>query len=633
MLVDVVTEFAAEVLRPAAAEADDACAAPEAVLKAGLEIGLPVLGVPESLGGISEERSAMAGTLVAEALAHGDLGLAVATLAPGLRRHRDSALWGTEEQQQTYLPEFTGDDVPAAAAGPDRAEPCSSTCSRPSTTARRDGDDLVLDGVKSLVAARRRRRALRGGGAARRRPRAGPRRERQPTGLGVARRPGDGRARRRLWRRLTLDGVRVPATAVLGATDGSTYAECVRLSRLAWCALAVGTGQAVLDYVTPYVKERQAFGEPIAHRQSVAFMVADIAIELQAMRLLTYKAASRAARGEDFAREVALARPAVREQGHADRPRRRPAPRRPRLRQGAPGRAVVPRPAGRRRHGRRGAGLMINLETPKKHRVLVDQAHQVAMNMLRPISRKYDRAEHAYPKELDMLAAMIDGLSEAGRQRGRRRRRRTTRRGRRRRRRGAQRRQPRVGAVRSPRCAGATPGCCCRMPRQGLGNSAIASVADEEQAERFAGLWAAMAITEPGTGSDSANITTTAMLDGDEYVLNGEKIYVTSGERADAVVVWATLDKSLGRAAIKSFVVPQGHAGHDGRAARAQARHPRLRHRDDPLRPTAGCRPRTCSARPRSTPSRASPARWRPSTTPGRWSPRWPSAAPARRST
>jgi alkylation response protein AidB-like acyl-CoA dehydrogenase len=108
--------------------------------------------------------------------------------------------------------------------------------------------------------------------------------------------------------RLRLDGVRVPADAVLGETDGSTYTECVRLSRLAWCALAVGTAQAVLDYVTPYVKEREAFGEPIAHRQSVAFMVADIAIELQAMRLVTYKAASRAAAGKDFSREVALAR-------------------------------------------------------------------------------------------------------------------------------------------------------------------------------------------------------------------------------------------------------------------------------------------------------------------------------------
>jgi alkylation response protein AidB-like acyl-CoA dehydrogenase len=114
---------------------------------------------------------------------------------------------------------------------------------------------------------------------------------------------------------LSLTDVRVPSGAILGEADGTTYAECVRLSRLAWCALAVGTGQAVLDYVVPYVKERQAFGEPIAHRQSVAFMVANIAIELQAMRLLTWKAAARASAGKDFRREVALARRACADRG------------------------------------------------------------------------------------------------------------------------------------------------------------------------------------------------------------------------------------------------------------------------------------------------------------------------------
>ena len=99
------------------------------------------------------------------------------------------------------------------------------------------------------------------------------------------------------------------------------------------------------------------------------------------------------------------------------------------------------------------------------------------------------------------------------------------------------------------------------MPRQGLGNAAIAAVADDEQLERFGGKWAAMAITEPEAGSDSAAIRTTAVLDGDEYVLNGEKIFVTSGERADLVVVWATLDREQGRAAIKSFVVERATPG------------------------------------------------------------------------
>ena len=203
--------------------------------------------------------------------------------------------------------------------------------------------------------------------------------------------------------------------------------------------------------------------------------------------------------------------------------------------------------------------MAINLEIPKKLEQLVEQAHMVAAEVLRPISRKYDLAEHEYPKELDMLAAMIDGLDEGGASSG-------------------------AGAAGVSRASGngdggnrngsnlasvltiiemcwGDVGLLLSMPRQGLGNSAIAAVADDEQKERFAGKWAAMAITEPEAGSDSAAIRTTAVLDGDDYVLNGEKIYVTSGERADLIVVWATLDRDQGRAAIKSFVVERSNPG------------------------------------------------------------------------
>ncbi len=202
---------------------------------------------------------------------------------------------------------------------------------------------------------------------------------------------------------------------------------------------------------------------------------------------------------------------------------------------------------------------MINLEDPKKFRALIDQAHQVAMNMLRPISRKYDLAEHEYPKELDMLAAMIDGLADSGASEGA----------------GATgvRRDEEDGdktvknganlaSVMSimEMCWGDV-GLTLSLPRQGLGNSAIASVATDEQLKKFDGAWAGMAITEPSFGSDSAQVGTTAVEDGDEYILNGEKIFVTAGDRADHIVVWATLDKSLGRAAIKSFVVKKGTPG------------------------------------------------------------------------
>ena len=99
------------------------------------------------------------------------------------------------------------------------------------------------------------------------------------------------------------------------------------------------------------------------------------------------------------------------------------------------------------------------------------------------------------------------------------------------------------------------------LPYQGLGNAAIAAVATDEQLEAFGKTWASMAITEPSFGSDSSAVSTTAKLDGDEYVINGEKIFVTAGERSDSVVVWATLDKSKGRAAIKSFLVKKGTPG------------------------------------------------------------------------
>ncbi len=304
MLVDVVSEYAEEMLRPAAASANETCSAPEDVLRASLEIGLPILGVPEKLGGISEERSAVAGTLVAEALSKGDMGLAVAALAPGAVATA-IGLWGNEQQQETYLPAFTGDEVPAAALALSEPAVLYDALS-PATTATRRGDRIVLQGTKSMV-VRGNEAELFIVGAQLDGKNVLVLVESGTDGVTIEADPSMGIRAAGLCK-LNLDGVEVDPDQLLGELDGSTYLECVRLSRLAWCALAVGTGQAVLDYVLPYVKEREAFGEPIAHRQSVAFMVANIAIELQSMRLLTYRAASRAAQGKDFGREISLAR-------------------------------------------------------------------------------------------------------------------------------------------------------------------------------------------------------------------------------------------------------------------------------------------------------------------------------------
>ncbi len=216
---------------------------------------------------------------------------------------------------------------------------------------------------------------------------------------------------------------------------------------------------------------------------------------------------------------------------------------------------------------------MIDLDIPRKFAPLIEQARGMAEEVFRPISRKYDLAEHDYPRELDLVSAVIDGMSSSGAGQGA----------------GAASStrasdEEELGGVGSGRSAkgkgkeirnGANMSSAlsimetCRgdvgltlsIPRQGLGNAAIAAVANDEQKKRYGNRWAAMAITEPDTGSDSGAIRTTAVKEGDHYVLNGEKIFVTAGERAELVVVWATLDRSLGKQAIKSFVVERTNPG------------------------------------------------------------------------
>lgn len=198
------------------------------------------------------------------------------------------------------------------------------------------------------------------------------------------------------------------------------------------------------------------------------------------------------------------------------------------------------------------------LELPGKLKALGEMSRNMSIEMIRPISRKYDLAEHDYPTELDLVAAMLDGMNHGeggagvGADQSKQKDEANT---------GIRNGANMAAVVGIQEFCWGDVGLLLTLPRQGLGNSAIGAVANEEQLKRFDGKWAAMAITEPGTGSDSANIKTTAKQDGDYYVLNGEKIYVTSGSRADIVVVWASLDRSIGRAAIKSFAVEKGTPG------------------------------------------------------------------------
>ena len=201
---------------------------------------------------------------------------------------------------------------------------------------------------------------------------------------------------------------------------------------------------------------------------------------------------------------------------------------------------------------------MINLEATEQIKQLQTNINNLSKSVLRPIARKYDENEHQYPKELDMFRGMK--LMGGGKKKKKD---------------GDAKPDKAAADKPGPKRLGANlataisvaemcwgdAGLLLSLPGAGLGNAAISAVATEEQMERFGDKWAAMAITEPGSGSDSGSITTTARLEGNEWVLNGEKIFVTCADRCDVVVVWATVDKSAGKGGIKSFVVEKGRPG------------------------------------------------------------------------
>src|ERR1700733_8215879 len=284
LIVETVEQFAEEILRPAAHDSDEATTYPPDLVAKAVELGITAVNVPEDFDGIAAQRSSVTNVLVAEALAYGDMSLALPILAPaGVA----AALthWGSADQQATYLKEFAADNVPQACLAIPEPPPLFDPTAL-KTIAVRTPSGYRLDGVKSLIPAAANAELFVVAAQLNGKP-ALFIVESSSTGLTVKADPSMG-LRAAALGRVELDSVSVPVSARLGEDDASDadYSEAIALSRLGWAALAVGTSHAVLDYVVPYVKEREAFGEPIAHRQSVAFMCANIAIELDGLRLI-----------------------------------------------------------------------------------------------------------------------------------------------------------------------------------------------------------------------------------------------------------------------------------------------------------------------------------------------------------
>ena len=315
LLRDTVREFAAREMRELGRPADEAGEVPGEFLEKVWELGLANFAIPEELGGGGLDRSPVTTAVVLEELAFGDAGLAVAATAPSLFVNAILDL-GTEEQQHAYLPLFTSSS-PHAAALALHEQSVTFDVAHTKTLAEPKGDDFRLSGTKRLV----------------------PLGDRASHFLVVARTgareglddleafivPRDA-ARLSIeadktmglravpFGRLVLDGVLVPKDARLGGEAGIDARRLVSTARAGTVALAVGQSRAMLEAAAPYAKQRVAFGQPIAQKQVIAFMLAEMQIEVNAMRWMLWKAASELESGAHATKSTQLAQTyAVRE--------------------------------------------------------------------------------------------------------------------------------------------------------------------------------------------------------------------------------------------------------------------------------------------------------------------------------
>jgi alkylation response protein AidB-like acyl-CoA dehydrogenase len=316
---DAMREFAQQVLRPGAREADETSRLPDALLQQGSELGLTSTQLPEAVGGGGEPRSPVTNALVLEELAAGDASLALALVSPSLFAF-PVADFGTDEQKRRYLPAFCGTSFHAASLALIEPSPVFDVLAL-RTTAEAKGDHFVLRGRKSfvplgdrashfLVLARNKSRAAEGFASID--AFVVPR---DAKGLAISAVEKNLGLRALPTATLELEAVEVPAEDCLGGEAGIDAARLVASTRTAQAALLLGLSRAVLEYAIPYAKERHAFGEAIAQKQAIAFMLSDMQVETESLRWLVWKAASQLERGLDATRSAVFAASYAAEQG------------------------------------------------------------------------------------------------------------------------------------------------------------------------------------------------------------------------------------------------------------------------------------------------------------------------------
>src|SRR5450830_1570692 len=310
MVTETIASFATDQMDPASREMDEACAVSPDIVKTGWELEIISSSVPEEYGGFGEGPSALTGVMAYEELAHGDLSAALHLCSPTVTAYT-VLLEGTEEQKQAVLPSMCGEAFNASGAA--LVEPrFSFDASAPATRATRDGEEYVLKGQKCLVplAADSDNLLV----FATTNPGAGfagvdaflvPR---SADNLGRSEREKNMGLKALATYEVSLNDVRVPLAGKVGGGSGIDYLDLVSRSRLALAAMAVGVMRRAAEHSRDYAKERIAFGEPIGSRQAIAFMIAEMFIEVDASRILLWEAAWKCDRGDEYAKDAALAK-------------------------------------------------------------------------------------------------------------------------------------------------------------------------------------------------------------------------------------------------------------------------------------------------------------------------------------
>jgi acyl-CoA dehydrogenase len=310
MIRDSVGAFAREEVRPAARPADESGEIPPGLIAKTWQFGLVSGAIPEKFGGNGDVRSAVTGAIVAEELAFGDLSIALHALAPRLFAFPILEM-GTEEQRAKYLKAFTGADFVAATAAV--MEPrFDFDLTALQVTSKSDGAGYILNGAKCLVplAADSEHLLVYAANG----PDAGFAGvngffvNRNAGGLTISEREKNMGLKALATYELMLKDCRVGAADKLGGEKGIDFSRLMSETRIAFAAMGVGLMNASFEYARDYAKERKAFGVPIATKQAIAFILADMAIEIDAARLLVWEAAAKLDKGADVLKESYLAK-------------------------------------------------------------------------------------------------------------------------------------------------------------------------------------------------------------------------------------------------------------------------------------------------------------------------------------